>query len=65
MVVDDTSEGRESLLRMFLAYYTDPANSSFSLWTSKSAIFFKGVFVSSDLKAMKEQKNSTIALLIR
>ena len=28
-------------------------------------IFFKGVFVSSDLRARKAQKNSTIALLIR
>lgn len=39
---------------------TDPANNSFSLCISKSVISSKGVLSSSDLKARKAQKNTTM-----
>ena len=43
---------------------TDPANNSFSLYISKSVISSKGVLLSSDLKARKAQKNTTMTFNI-
>ena len=58
MVVDDAS-ARHKFPVMTVRADTDPANNSSSL-RSWSSILCKGVFVSSDRKARKAQKNNTM-----
>ena len=59
VVINNTSVKDESLIRNTVTD-TDPANRILSLYISKSVILLKGVLLSSDLRARKAQKNTTM-----